>query len=795
MDEKILVVDDDERILQTFARHLQRAGHTVFTAPGGTEALQLFDQERPAIVITDVRIPSPDGFAVLQVIREQADDVEVILITGHGDMEMAIEALRAGASDFIPKPVDPTMLATSLRHAQERLRLKRELRAVREALRASEEQYRAITEAAFVGVMVTDDENITFVNQALVEMLGYARSELVGMSLSQLTSPGEFARFREEAQRRRKGLRDQYETALYHKNGTALSVLVSVAPLQDADGRYRETLALITDISGHKWAEEQVRKLSQTVEQSPASVVITDTQGKIEYVNPAFTEYTGYTLQEVLGKTPRVLKSGVHPPEFYEQLWNTILSGKQWRSNICNRKRDGELYWELLSISPIRNTDGVITHFVAVKIDDTERVWAEQALQQRNRDLALLNRVGQELTSMLDMRQVVERLPEACTETIGAEGASVWLWDEEQDDWLVCRAVFPHDVQSRSLINLRLRPGQGVAGWVGQKGESVIIPHTSDDPRFSPEIDAQTDFQTRSLLAVPLRIHDEVLGVLEVVNKQDVDFSEDDRSLVETLAASAAIAIENARLVNALRSRSAELQARNEELDAYAHTVAHDLKNPLGLITSLAQVLELEHGRLPDEDLRRYLHTMVQSGRKMSNIIDELLLLAVMHKLEVVEMEPLDMASIVADAQGRLAYLIEEHRAEIILPDAWPTVLGRGPWVEEVWVNYISNAVKYGGRPDEGVAPRVELGFDGTATVRFWVKDNGPGIAPEDQARLFTPGTRFDYVQARGHGLGLSIAQRITKKLGGQVGVESEVGAGSLFWFTLLASGAKRKEC
>ena len=133
----------------------------------------------------------------------------------------------------------------------------------------------------------------------------------------------------------------------------------------------------------------------------------------------------------------------------------------------------------------------------------------------------------------------------------------------------------------------------------------------------------------------------------------------------------------------------------------------------------------------------------------------------------------------------RLAHMIEEHQTEIILPGTWPVALGYDPWVEEVWVNYLSNAIKYGGQP-----PHVELGATAQADgmVRFWVRDNGSGLTPEEQARLFTPFTRLDQVRAKGHGLGLSIVWRIVEKLGGQVGVESEIGRGSVFTFTLPAT-------
>jgi signal transduction histidine kinase len=220
-------------------------------------------------------------------------------------------------------------------------------------------------------------------------------------------------------------------------------------------------------------------------------------------------------------------------------------------------------------------------------------------------------------------------------------------------------------------------------------------------------------------------------------------------------------------------------------LDTFAHTVAHDLKNPLGVTISYAAFLQKYHTQLSPEELQQRLDTIVRNGQKMNNIIKELLLLASVRSEEV-DLQPLDMAAIIAEVRSRLAFMIEEYQAEIIVPEAetWPTALGYDPWVEEVWTNYLSNALKYGGRP-----PRVELGAtagpDGMA--RFWIKDNGGGLTRAEQARLFVPFTRFSQALVEGHGLGLSIVQRIIEKLGGTVGVESEgaPGRGSIFYFTL----------
>lgn len=212
----------------------------------------------------------------------------------------------------------------------------------------------------------------------------------------------------------------------------------------------------------------------------------------------------------------------------------------------------------------------VKTH-VALRTAQKQLEGKNAQLEQRNQKLALLNRAGQELTATLDLQWVVEQLLHEVTEIIGTEGASVWLWDEEGKGGLICRAASHHDL-SRSLLNLRLQPGQGVVGWVARTGESAIVANAPDNPHFFPGIDEQTGLHTTSLLAVPLRTGGEVIGVLEVMNKQIANFDVDDRALVETLAASAAVAIENARLHQQLQGHAEQLEQHVQERTAELQT-------------------------------------------------------------------------------------------------------------------------------------------------------------------------------------------------------------------------------
>ena len=404
----------------------------------------------------------------------------------------------------------------------------------------------------------------------------------------------------------------------------------------------------------------------------------------------------------------------------------------------------------------------------------TARKRMADTLQNRNWELALLNRASHTLISTLDLDQVLVSVLEEVRRLLGIVATSVWLLESGTDE-LVCRQATGS--QSEIVRGWRLAPGEGIAGWVTRNGQSLIVPDIRTDERHFRGVDQQTGLELHSILSIPLQVGERVIGALQVTDTKVDRFSQADLMLLEPLAASAAIAIDNARLVKALRQRTAEL-------DAFAGDVAHDLGNPLSLIMGTAEVLAESYNSLPEESLQSSLRMIARNGRRMKDIIDALLLLARVREEEV-DVEPLDMARIVAEAQQRLPHIIEEYQAEIILPETWPVALGYSQWIEEVWDNYLSNALKYGGRP-----PRVELGatVQPGGVVSFWMRDNGRGLTSEQQAMLFTPFQRLDKKHAGGgHGLGLAIVRRIVEKLGGQVWVESEVGQGSTFGFTLPA--------
>lgn len=234
-----------------------------------------------------------------------------------------------------------------------------------------------------------------------------------------------------------------------------------------------------------------------------------------------------------------------------------------------------------------------------------------------------------------------------------------------------------------------------------------------------------------------------------------------------------------------LQKRTQELEQRNLELDAFAHTVAHDLKNPLSGVIGLSEIL-LEkcvvNKPIDAKSLDR-LQKINDAAMQILGIINAILLLAGVSRHQTLHVETIDMKSLVEQViNTRLSHLISQYAATIRLPENLPTSRGYAPWLEEVWVNYLTNGMKYGGE-----VPHLEINaeFLTDNLIKYSIKDNGAGITVTQQSQLFTPFIRLHTKRADGHGLGLSIVKQIIEKLGGTVGVESELGQGSTFFFTL----------
>jgi PAS domain S-box-containing protein len=418
VDTKILLVDDETRILQTFARTLRLGGYTVITAASGQEGLALYHQEQPDIVLLDLRMPGMDGLEVLQAIREDDLEANVILCTAHGDKEAVIEALRAGASDFLPKPIDQVTLESALRRAEERMRLKRKLRAsqealrrhnerleeevkartadlreeieerkrTEEALRESEARYRRLLDTLQEGVWAIDADNrTTYVNPRMTEMLGYSEEEMLGKGLFDFMDEQGVALAERLLERRRQGLEEQHEFQFLRKDGQRIYTLLESAPILDQTGQYCGAIAGVIDITERKQIGQDLRIKEAALDASLNAVAMADLEARLTYVNDAFLEWWGYDDRDkVLGR-PAV--SFWQTEDAAAEVVVALRETGFWQGDLIARRKDGTLFDIQLSANVVTNDRGQPICMMASFVDITDRKRAEKALRESEHKL------------------------------------------------------------------------------------------------------------------------------------------------------------------------------------------------------------------------------------------------------------------------------------------------------------------------------------------------------------------------------------------------------------------------
>ncbi|MFA7294487.1 MAG: PAS domain S-box protein [Candidatus Omnitrophota bacterium] len=276
-----------------------------------------------------------------------------------------------------------------------------------EELRKSEAWFSTTLTSIGDAVITVDTSGlVTFINSVAEKLTGWLKSEAIGRHIEDV-----FVIRQEDTDKKvvnpvlevlsnGQTVNLANHTVLISKNGSRCAIDDSAAPIKSVNSQEIMGVVLVfRDVTRRNKIEKELRELSVAVEQSPACVVITDLKGDIQYVNPKFTQITGYLPAEVIGKNPRILKSGEHSAEFYKNLWDTIVSGREWRGELHNKRKNGELYWEGAFISSIRNREGVITNFIAVKEDITERKKMTEELKQKNIALEKLDQLKSDFVS------------------------------------------------------------------------------------------------------------------------------------------------------------------------------------------------------------------------------------------------------------------------------------------------------------------------------------------------------------------------------------------------------------
>ena len=639
---------------------------------------------------------------------------------------------------------------------------------------AEKHHMEVINDTLAEGVYVMDPKgNITSINPAASRILGYEPGQLIGHPAHERIHCHEHNAYQKKEDcpfftTVNQGNAYNGEEKFRHKSGSTIVVEVASRPIYMRD----ELVGSVTafhDISHRKQAEvalrqseEKARKLSVAVEQSPVSVVITDPRGTMEYVNPTFVEKTGYRFDEAVGKNPRILKAGTMDPAVYKEMWTTLSSGSVWKGELHNRRKNGSLYWEQVSISPIRDDQGEITNYLAVKEDVTERKRIEADLREKE----------------LIQRTLMERMP-----------VGLVIVDAET------RTIEMANPTAEKLF------GAESAAIVGNRCHRFMCPAEMGQ---CPILDCgQTvDSSDRYLI----RRDGSQLPVLKTVNQITIRGREklmecfvDISSRIE---AEAALKRVNDKLKAAIVKAELladEAETANRSKSVFLANMSHEIRTPLNAILGYSQLLQQDQTLAPEH--LDQVQTINRSGDHLLELINGIL---EMSKIEAghirIKNVPMNFKRLLNDIHAIFQLTCQKKHLRLITThdgEQAETIVADQRKIRQVLVNLMANAVKFTQQGEVRLHTTVSATAQDLWQVTIDVSDTGGGIAAEEQGRLFNAfeQTASGRQAAEGTGLGLAISRAYALSMGGDlVLVQSAVGEGSTFRFTFPAGRSKQLE-
>ena len=363
----------------------------------------------------------------LEILQASGKDIPLIVLTGALGEIGAVECLKQGAADFIVKD-RMARLPAAVQQSLEAKRLRTENQRAYETI----SRLATIVESSDDAIMGETLEGvITSWNKGAERLYGYAAAEVVGQPVSILLPPDRPEELAQILARLRRGGRvEHFETIRVRKDRSHVDVSLSMFPLTGLGGDVIGAASIARDVTDRKRAEAENVRLVTAIEQFAEAVMITDTAGKILYVNPAFSRISGYSREEALGRNPSILKSGYQGPAIYQQLWATILQGKIWHGELVNRRRDGSLYNEQMNIAPVRGERGEVTHFIATKQDVTEYKRLQRQLIQAQKMEAVGRLAGGVAHDFNNLLTVINGYAQILTKRSSAEDPRRGLFEE-----------------------------------------------------------------------------------------------------------------------------------------------------------------------------------------------------------------------------------------------------------------------------------------------------------------------------------------------------------------------------
>ncbi|HRZ87016.1 MAG TPA: PAS domain S-box protein [bacterium] len=683
------------------------------------------------------------GMGTFSLVRmaDRSDEVRKLVDVRTAELKESNDDLRSAVAAQQQAELANQQLAAEKRQREETLRLLE----------------RAVTNTS-CGILITDlslkENPIVFVNRSFEIITGYARDEVIGKNCRFLQGPDtdpSALRVIREALSRSTDCRVVLKN--YRKDGRPFWNQLFITPLKDEKGAVTHYIGVLTDMTELKLAEHELRKLNRAVEQSPASIVITDTNGVADYVNPKFTELTGYRPEEAVGKS--LLRSAEMTDDAFRHLWDTVVAGGIWRGEVRNRKKSGELYWELAQISPVIDADGRVSNYIAVKEDITESKRMQEELQ----------RVSTVQKAILDSANLSIMSTDAngLVKTFNAGAARLLGYSPDEAVGKKNIAAF-HDSEELKRrareLSPEMKPGFQVfvakaAMGLSEEREWTFI--RKDGARF-PGLLSVTALMDRA---------GNINGFL---------FTGSDITLRKQAEA-------------AMQSAKEAAESANRAKSDFLATMSHEIRTPMNAIIGMADLLG--ETKL-DADQEKYVRTFKSAGETLLNLINDILDLSKIESgnlmLENIDFDLHDLLEKTAEVMAVRAHQKGIELLYQIASDVPVRLRGDPARLRQIFINLIGNAIKFTEKGEVFLKIEKDPAGKAAEALRFTVADTGIGIAKDKLLRVFEKFTQADSSTTRkygGTGLGLSISKKLAELMGGTLTADSVEGKGTTFTLAL----------
>lgn len=411
--------------------------------------------------------------------------------------------------------------------------------------------YRRLVENLHAGIYVADVKGcLVYVNHSFAYMLGYSsKDEIIGLNMAEQLYVHSEDRLKFLNEIEKVGFVRDYEVQNKRKDGTFVTLSVTSSVILDENNQRAGIEGVIYDITERKKMQNRLYIFEKSVEQTADHVMITDKEGVIQYVNPAFEATTGYSSNEVIGKTPKILQSGRQGPEYYKKLWATILSGETFYAQTTNKKKNGDHYVADQTISPIFNESKQITHFVSIWKDITERVRLEESVLYEKQKLEEIVGFDEKICAIRKSDRLLDFVVSKTMKILDARKCSIMFIEKESGE-LCTKANVGFEEKEASRIHIK----DSIAAPVIEEGKALLIGNVF--PQIRPT--SENENKASPFMVAPIKRDGETIGVINVADKnshseEGASFNELDLKILCDIAREVAVALENVRFYKELQ--------------------------------------------------------------------------------------------------------------------------------------------------------------------------------------------------------------------------------------------------